>query len=373
MTFRLRALPALLPALLAALAACGGSSGGSATAPPVVPPVTPPAPGPVPTRVPVTGVRTSGNGLVDAEGRALRLRGVNHSGTEYACIQGWGIFDGPSDAAAVAAIAAWKANVVRVPLNESCWLGTDGVKPEYAGANYQQAIAAYVARINTAGMAAILELHWTGAGTTPQTGQQPMPNRARSPELWRQVATAYKGNPAVVFDLFNEPFPDGNRDTPEAWRCWRDGGTCAGLTFQAAGMQELITAVRGTGATNLVMLGGVQYANSLTGWLANRPADPANNLAAAWHVYNFNACSTKACWDTYAAPVAQQVPLVLGELGDDASGSAFVSSLMDWMDARQGSYLPWVWNVWGSSLDLIRSYDGTPTAYGQTFRARFGG
>jgi len=27
--------------------------------------------------------------------------------------------------------------------------------------------------------------------------------------------------------------------------------------------------------------------------------------------------------------------------------------------------------VWGSPLDLITSYDGTPTSYGQTFKTRF--
>jgi hypothetical protein len=45
---------------------------------------------------------------------------------------------------------------------------------------------------------------------------------------------------------------------------------------------------------------------------------------------------------------------------------------MDWMDARQGSYLAWEWDVWGQSLDLIANYDGTPTPYGLTFRTRFG-
>ena len=62
---------------------------------------------------------------------------------------------------------------------------------------------------------------------------------------------------------------------------------------------------------------------------------------------------------------------MLGELGQDDHGSAFVTALMDWMDARQGSYLAWVWDVWGSPLDLIASYDGTPTPYGQTFQTRF--
>jgi endoglucanase len=354
------------------LAACGGSTAVAGGPPQETPPTATPASA-IPTPLPVTAVRAQGNRLVDGAGRPMRLRGVNRSGTEYACVQGWGLFDGATDAAAVGAIAAWKANVVRVPLNESCWLGVDGVKAQYGGAAYQQAIAAWVARLRQAGLAVILELHWAGPGTTPATGQQPMPNRARTPELWRQVANAYKGDQGVVFDLFNEPFPDGNRDTPEAWRCWRDGGTCAGMGYEAAGMQELVTAVRGTGAANLILVGGVQYANSLTGWLANRPADPLDNLAAAWHVYNFNACSSATCWDAYAAPVAERVPLVLGELGDDRSGGAFVNALMDWMDARPGggSYLAWVWNVWGSPLDLITAYDGTPTAYGRAFRDRF--
>jgi len=195
-----------------------------------------------------------------------------------------------------------------------------------------------------------------------------MPNRAHTPEFWRQVATAYKGNDRVIFDLFNEPFPDSNSDTPEAWRCWRDGGSCSGMSFQAAGMQELVDAVRGTRRHNVIILGGVQYAAGLSHWLANKPSDPLNNVAASWHIYNFSWCNTAACWDTDAAPVAQQVPLVLGELGQNDRGSGFVTALMDWMDARQGSYLAWVWDVWGSWSDLIASYDGTPTAYGQTFR-----
>src|SRR5213082_1738589 len=350
-----RAVPAWV--VVVGVTACHGSSAGVQVSPGLVP---------------APAVHVQGNRLVDSAGRPLRLRGVNRSGAEYACAQGWGIFDGPSDSASVSAIAAWRANVVRLPLNETCWLGINGVTPAYAGANYQQAIAGYVARLNRAGLVVILDLHWTAADTAKALAQAPMPNRDHTPEFWRQVATAYGHNNAVVFDLFNEPFPDSNTDSPEAWRCWRDGGTCRGMSFQAAGMQELVDAVRGTGATNVIIVGGVQYAAGLSHWLANKPSDPLNNLAASWHIYNFSWCNTVACWDADAAPVAQQVPLVLGELGQNDGGSAFVTALMDWMDARQGSYLAWVWDVWRTWSDLIATYDGTPTAYGQTFRTRFG-
>src|SRR5205823_4387358 len=209
--------------------------------------------------------------------------------------QGWGIFDGPSDSPSVSAIVSWRTNVVRLPLSETCWIGINDVTSAYAGANYQQAIADYVARLNRAGQVVILDLHWTAADTAKALAQAPMPNRDHTPEFWRQVATAYGHNNAVIFDLFNEPFPDSNADTPAAWRCWRG----------------------------------------------------------------------------QAAPVAQRVPLVLGELGQNDRGRMFVDSLMDWMDARSGSYLAWTWDVWNSVWDLITSYDGTPTPYGATFQARF--
>jgi endoglucanase len=61
----------------------------------------------------LTGIRVSGNQLVDGNGNAIHLQGVNRSGTEYACVQVWGIFDGPSDAASVKAIASWHVNIVR--------------------------------------------------------------------------------------------------------------------------------------------------------------------------------------------------------------------------------------------------------------------
>src|ERR1700716_3818699 len=125
------------------------------------------SPGPTPA----PAVRVQGNGLVDSAGRPVRLRGVNRSGAEYACAQGWGIFDGPSDSASVSAIASWRTNVVRVPLNETCWLGINGVTAAYSGASYQNAIADFVALLNRNGLVVILDLHWTAADTAKALAQ----------------------------------------------------------------------------------------------------------------------------------------------------------------------------------------------------------
>jgi len=80
------------------------------------------------------GVR--GNHLVDRAGKAVRLLGVDRSGTEYECMYSDTIFDGPSDAASVKAIASWHVNAVRVPLNEDCWLGINGAFKGASGPAY---------------------------------------------------------------------------------------------------------------------------------------------------------------------------------------------------------------------------------------------
>src|SRR2546421_1755078 len=112
-------------------------------------------------------VHVEGRFLKNDFGNVVSLRGVDRSGTEYACIQGWGIFDGPNDAASVAVIASWHVHIVRVPLNEDCWLDINGVPPQYGGASYQNAIKAYVAVLEAAGMNVILELHLSAPGSDP--------------------------------------------------------------------------------------------------------------------------------------------------------------------------------------------------------------
>ena len=146
---------------------------------------------------------------------------------------------------------------------------------------------------------AILDLHWTdGAYTGPSAGcssaqavcQKPMPDAAQAIPFWTSVATTFKGNDAVIFDLFNEPFASraDNNNSAEGWQCWLTGSPCTGIGYPVAGMQALVNAVRRTGAHNVILVGGLRWANDLSGWLSYRPADPGHNLAASWHSYNFN-------------------------------------------------------------------------------------
>ena len=313
---------------------------------------------------------------MNATGQPVVMHGVNRQGTEYMCAQGRAIFDGPSDQASIDAIKSWRANAVRVPLNEDCWLGINGVPPEYGGAAYRQAIADYVGLLEGSGLYAILDLHWAAPGTTLANGPQPMPDADHSPAFWTDVATTFKGNDAVILELFNEPVPDSNQDSDAAWTCWRDGGTCPSVPYEAAGMQTLVDAVRGTGATNVIALGGVSYGNALSQWLTYKPSDSFNNLIAAWHVYDFNVCNTTSCYGSNAASVAAQVPVIATEIGTDSCDAVFLETLMDWLDAHHIGYLAWTWNTWGadcSLITLVNDYAGTPTPYGQIYRNHLAG
>jgi hypothetical protein len=319
----------------------------------------------------IAGLHTQGNQLLNSANEPIFLHGINHSGSEYACVQGWGIFDGQTDQASLDAVKSWNANAVRVPLNEDCWLAINGVDPLYSGANYISAITGFVNLIAQNNLIPILELHWSGPGAAKATGQSPLPDRDHSIDFWKSVATTFKSNSSVILEMHNEPFPDNNSDTAIGWACWRDGGTCPGVSYPAAGMQELVTAVRGTGATNVIALGGLQYSNALSQWLTYRPVDPLNQLTAAWHVYNFNLCNNTSCYDTIVRPVAQQVPVLTTEIGDNDCGAPFLNTLMSWVESQQQGYLAWTWNTWGTACNviaLIQAYDGTPTQYGTVYK-----
>jgi hypothetical protein len=340
--------------------------------------------------------------LEDANGKVVILHGVNRSGTEYRCVQGTTIFDGPSDEPSVRAIASWKVNAVRVPLNEACWLGlTDnGANAESSGDVYKTAIRDYVALLQKYGLVPILDLHWVGPGSSRADRLQPLPDADHAPAFWADVATTFRDNQGVVFEPFNEPFPDSNRDTEVAWQCWLNGCDAvqavpidAGVrTYQATGMQALVDAIRTAGANNLVLLGGVQYSNGLSGWLSHKPNDPANNIAVAWHVYNNNPCRDPACWNGTPATVAALVPIVATEIGQSDCVGTFITPLMQWLDSHGAGYLAWSWNAFGPCRprvganagrpwSLVTDYDsGTPNviqadagldgpSYAQTFHA----
>jgi endoglucanase len=328
-------------------------------------------------------VEVKGKHLVDTRnGQAFVPRGVNWPSFEYACFYGYAYSDEgdpsttPPTAASAAQIASWHINTVRVPLNEACWLGLDG-QPAYGDVEgYRSAVRAWVSKLHHAGLVVILDLHWSAPSGVGAEGQRAMADE-RSPDFWTSVATTFKSDRSIIFDLFNEPYSryDGDNLVFDlTWDCWRNGGCAApsvndsqpldGNTFTVAGMQALVDAVRATGAKQPIMLGGLDYANDLGEWLASRPPD--DQLVASFHNYETQACNTVSCWNTTIAPIANRVPVVTGEFGETDCKDSHVKSYMSWADRHGVGYLAWAWWVLSdkscSTLSVLSDLDATPKA-----------
>jgi endoglucanase len=345
----LAALLLVIPAVVA-LASGGGSDAGQSASG---------------KRLPWIGVK--GNRLVDGAGNPVRLLGVNRPGAEYRCTEGDGVFEGPIDGASIRAIKSWHVNVVRVPLNESCWLGLGRIEPHLSGEHYRAAIREYVQRLERAGLYVILDLHWVAPGKHTATGLPPMADADHAPDFWRSVASEYKDDRSVLFDLFNEPHDI-------SWECWRSGCEASDNWFggyRAAGMQELVDAVRSTGARQPLLLAGLDWSRDLESWLEYLPTDPVGALVASNHTYDFNACYGSC--RTALVRISRRFPVVTSELGEGDCTSRYIDPYMRWADRHGLSYLGWAWytaddtNCY-SGPTLIRDYAGAPTRFGKGLR-----
>jgi hypothetical protein len=173
----------------------------------------------------------------------------------------------------------------------------------------------------------------------------------------------------VLFDLFNEPYIT-------SWSCWlrgcqtsyTDHGTAA--TYRTAGVQQLVTAIRSTGATTPLMLGGLQWASDESSWRHFEPSDPDHQLVVSFHTYNFSGCDNADCWDKTITPLTKVMPVVTGEFDENGCTDTYDLRYMPWADAHGVTYLGWIWDATDAGWNcangpaLIASYDGTPSPYG---------
>ncbi len=348
-----------------------------------------PAPSPT-TAANTLAIRVAGNHLVNGQGQAIRLIGVNVPASATCIPTGphtpGGVFFMPSASQSATAIATWHANVVRITMNEDCWLGINGGNPAYTGSNYRNAIESFVALLHTHGIYVILDLHTNAPGGTPATSQQVMPDADHAIAYWTSVATSFKSDPAVIFEPYNEPHITSlNAQTADPWQCWRDGCVvrevdqfhntpiAGAASWQGTGMQSLVNAIRATGATNPILIDGLNWSEDLTQLLQYLPTDPQHQLIADYHNYmSGTSRNNLAYWNSVIAPVAAQLPLVTSEFGEKDCQSNFVTQYMQWADQHDVSYVAWVWIPWPcSGLGLISDWSGTPSEYGRAIYDHF--
>ncbi|MGO9903371.1 MAG: cellulase family glycosylhydrolase [Solirubrobacteraceae bacterium] len=358
----------------------------------------------------LNGIHVSGIQLVNGNGAAVVLHGVDRSGVEYRCAEGYGFTDGPSGSAEFSPMPSWGINSVFIGLNEDCWEGINGVESQYAGQNYINAVKSEVAAAEAAGLYPVIGFFWGDPGTEladnsndPNGGGQPaLPDNDHAPLFWEEVAETFKSDPNVIFRLQEEPHPDGNSSSLGAWQCWNKGSvqysessdsstfgvaptpvssstnceensTNNSITYQTVGMQSLLNIIRGTGAANVVQVPGVQYANmmacstsesptqcgfldSADGVRVSDPLQPAQLMADVDVYPDGNPCGSTSCYSATYAPVIAVMPFEAGETGMGSTDTD-ENTFLNWMDNEHAGYFAWAWDTWGG---LISDYNGTP-------------
>lgn len=254
---------------------------------------------------------------------------------------------------------SWGASTVRLGLSEDKWLSSaDGVRVNSVDMcpGYVAAVARTVTDAEAAGLTVVLDLHRSDAGDASRASAQQCAPDADSTRFWASVASRFAADAKVVFELYNEPHD-------VSWAVWRDGGaiTCAGVSYQAVGMQFLLATVRSTGAANLVLAGGLRYAYDLSG-VAAHPLQ-GGNVAYATHPYEQSAGDNPPGWDAAFGHLSRSVPIVATEIGTLQCGTdAYDGDILRYLRARGIGYTAWAWWTGGCRFpSLVSSADGTCT------------
>jgi endoglucanase len=280
-------------------------------------------------------IKVSGAKLVTADGKDVWLQGVNVPSL------GWSAKGENVPQSVKVALEDWKANVIRLPVIDSLWFGHG--RPPQSSSNdpeaYRQIVDNVVKMAAGQGAYVVLDLHRYHA-----------PDQS-AVDFWKDAAARYKNNPAVLFDIFNEP-------TGVDWPTWRNGGTITDkkkgglppVTWQSVGMQGLVDAVRSTGAKNIIIAGGVGNAYDLGGILQGFALDDpsGNGIMYATHFYNWHKN-----WQKHFLGLVGKYPLFVGEMGADIKKMPFIPA------NQQENPTTWV----PDALGMIQQYHLNWTAF----------
>jgi endoglucanase len=304
-----------------------------------------------------------GTKVLDKNNKEVLLRGVNVDSLQWTW-RGERILLNVKTA-----IDDWKSNTIRLPVKEEYWFGRNAEQKD-GGASYRLLIDNAITLAANRGAYLVLDLHRFRA-----------PNRAHV-EFWKDAAAKYKDHPAVLFEIFNEPHGT-------SWQVWRDGGFVEDKNapadedaflsaeekalnakgFHAVGMQALIDAVRGAGAKNIIIAGGLDWAYDLSGIAQGFALNDkgGNGIMLATHIY-----AGKRDWQNKVLVVADKYPIILTEFGA-------VNKKFTFMPAEsQEDAATWVPKIFGfiqkhkmhytafsfhpkSAPNLLTDWDYTPT------------
>ncbi len=321
-------------------------------------------------------LKVAGTKIVNSKNEPVRLRGVNAASLEWTSNG-----EGHIVESVRVAIDDWHVNHIRLPMSQDRWFGKAREQND-EGKAYRALVDQVVQLCASKGVYIMLDLHWSDVGEWGQNiGQHSMPDE-NSLAFWKDLAPVYANHPAVIYDLYNEPHN-------VTWDIWLNGGEVTDRpnrrsqtpkTFKAVGMQQLLDAVRTTGARNLIVAGGLDWAYDFSGILEGRQLkDPTGNgVLYPNHCYN-NKNQAVETWIANMEKAAAKLPVIISEFGgayykpgEEPPKSRYGSGGTrrdsgDWLmrvlqaiEDHQWSYTAWDFHP-SASPTLISGWDYTPT------------
>jgi endoglucanase len=321
-------------------------------------------------------LKVAGTRIITSSNQPVTLRGVNAASLEWTSNGERHILRSVNTA-----IQEWRVNIIRLPLAQDRWFGK---APEQKddGVAYRSLVREIIDTCATQACYIALDLHWSDCGEWgTNIAQHSMPDQ-NSVTFWKDCAAAYRNHPAVIFDLYNEPHD-------VTWDIWLKGGTITDRpnnrragpprTYEAVGMQKLLDTVRATGARNLVIAGGLNWAYDFSGILEGRQlSDPeGNGVLYANHAYNNKGHSVET-WIKRMEQATAKLPVIVSEYGgsggpnrriprfgapgraSNPTGDDWLLHVMQALDDHHWSWIAWDFHP-SAGPTLISGWDYTAT------------
>jgi endoglucanase len=279
---------------------------------------------PAESQAPLKWLHTESASIIDEDGNAKILLGVNRSGLEY---------DKKGNKINEEEIRficqEWKAQIIRIPFNEE-WILQDP--------KYNRFLDRVIGWINRCGAYVLLDLQWQDVKV-----KIPKIPDEKAAGMWALLADRYRDNPGVLYDIHNE-----THDT--TWSAWRGRAS------------EIITAIRQKHPRSLIFVSGLDWAYDLRGW-AESPL-PFPNIVYSTHPYPFKG--EPWAWDKYFGDFREKFPIFAGEFGGGEKDLDWGAKLIDYFNAKRIGWTAW---SWVDQPHLTRKDRRTPTPFGELVKA----